>query len=92
MFASVFRGFVFLTFMFWYSIGIWNYINAYFSYRVVEVLKKENETLSESYKSIPLTCGADNTESTISTTGVLNNKNVCNVRDFYECIFNFNMY
>lgn len=44
MFSVIFRGFIFIMFMFWYSVGLWEMINDYFGESFRNYLKEEFES------------------------------------------------
>lgn len=91
MFAVFLRGFVFLTFMFWYSIGIWSYIDEYFREKFIEMLKQENQINTVRIFGNSETC---NLLQKPGAGTLLTDKNnslcayfVCNLRDYFNEIF-----
>lgn len=97
MFVPFLRGCLFVVFMFWYSVGIWNYIDDYFRVKFLEVLRKENETLAIKKPSLAETetCSLERSskQCKISPEDRFDDKsqNVCTLREYFESIFHFNI-
>lgn len=87
MFAPLLRGFVFLTFMFWYSIGIWRYIEEYFSDKFAEMLRLENETLVIKNQTKSESCRVDIKIDSCSFVIEDIYKQVCFLMDYLKEIF-----
>lgn len=78
--------------MFWYSIGVWRYINDYFRDKLVEVLRQENETkMSAVFFASRETCGVHEISETCMSLVIKqmedNQENVCYLREYAEEIF-----
>lgn len=79
MFGLIFKGFFFLLFMFWYSIGIWSLVNNYFTSEMRKYLTEEINTKFES--SLQNFQEAESNQHS-SIIDIYNSKNLLNKNGF----------
>lgn len=82
MFSALFRGLIFIIFMFWYSLGIWNAIENYFRKSFKFYLEKEYQKNVFKKPEILRSFGTG-----VVSAHDFNIQNVCTLSDYVNYVF-----